>query len=146
MSFKQIFPNLIKIGYMSSIQPWGFLCCDEKLRSIGIFSCVGHRQPPNSVMLQLEVLIWESLSVDTATTGAISISEITPLKHEVFDDSMEQGTLVPLTSGFLGKFYKVFDRLWNCLSKQTYFDSTCRFTSNFDIEPYLRQTKNVDSE
>ncbi len=37
---------------------------DEELGAIGVLSSVGHRQKTNLGVLQLEVLIWETVAVD----------------------------------------------------------------------------------
>merc|ERR1712109_284947 len=79
---------------MTTIQPWGLLHSDKKLRSVGIFSSVGHGQPSRSIMLQFEVLIrefsirtqfWDGLS-----SSSISSGEITTLKHEIFGHSLSK--------------------------------------------------------
>lgn len=51
---------------VTSVQPGGLLDGDEELASVGVLAGVGHRQPASSVVLQLEVLVLETLSVDRA--------------------------------------------------------------------------------
>jgi len=83
-----------------------------------IRTSVGHGQQERLAVLQLEVLVGKFLAVDGATTGAlielstlchvtvtlliwqlsyIATSEVTTLKHELWDDSMELGANVALT-------------------------------------------------
>jgi len=83
-----------------------------------IRASVSHRQQERLTVLQLEVLIRKLLAVDGATTGTlidlstlchvmvalliwqlsyIATSEVTTLKHELWDDSMELGANVALT-------------------------------------------------
>ncbi len=77
---------------MSTVQPCSLFCCNEKLRSIGVFAsicllelnrlmeCFGclfffflfnlfnyHTQPACSVVLELEVLIFEAFAIDWST-------------------------------------------------------------------------------
>jgi len=49
---------------MSTIEPLCFLSCDEELRSISVLASISHAQPTRSIMLQLEVLIREFLSIN----------------------------------------------------------------------------------
>ena len=49
---------------MSSIQPLCLLCRNEKLRPVCIFAGIGHRQPPGTIVLQLEVLIGKPFTID----------------------------------------------------------------------------------
>lgn len=51
---------------VTSVQPGGLLYGDEELAAVGVLAGVGHRQPSSSVVLQLEVLVLETLSVDRA--------------------------------------------------------------------------------
>lgn len=124
---------------MSSIKPRCFLCCDEKLRSISIFSCICHGQPSNSIMLQLEILIREPLTINTASTSTIFIGEITPLDHKISDDSMEEGALESLTSWFFRKLNEIFYCLWDCFPEKTNLNSANRFLTNCNIKPDLRR-------
>ena len=45
-------------------------------------------------MLEIEVFISEFLSVDRFTTTSVEMCEITSLDHEIWDDSMKDGSLV----------------------------------------------------
>lgn len=79
---------------VASVQPAGLLNGDEELRSVGVLAGVGHRQPSSAVVLQLEVLVGEALTVDRAATGSIATGEVTALDHEVLDDAVELAALV----------------------------------------------------
>lgn len=58
---------------MFSVQPWSFGSGDEELWTIGVWSSVGHRQPSDTPVLLLEVLIFEFVSVDTFTWSNASV-------------------------------------------------------------------------
>lgn len=49
---------------MLAIEPGGLNCSYEELRAIGVLACIGHAHPARPVVLQLEVLIWEALTID----------------------------------------------------------------------------------
>lgn len=54
---------------MLAIQPGGLDCGDEELGAIGVFACIGHAHPSRPVVLQLEVLVWEALTIDALSWG-----------------------------------------------------------------------------
>jgi hypothetical protein len=94
-----------------SVEPAGLLSADEELRSVGcivirilyerwavedeltVGSGVGHGQSTGSLVLSLEVLVGELLSVDGLATSSISLGEVTSLAHELGDDSVELAAL-----------------------------------------------------
>ena len=49
---------------------------DEELGSVGVGSSIGHRQPSGSVVLQIEVLVGETVSVDRLASGSVTASEV----------------------------------------------------------------------
>lgn len=64
-------------------------CSNEELRAVGVLARVGHAEHASLGVLQLEVLIWEFISVDGLPTSAITIGEVTALDHESLDDTVE---------------------------------------------------------
>lgn len=49
---------------MFAVQPGGHNGGDEELGAVGVFASIGHAEPAGAVVLQLEVLIGETVSVD----------------------------------------------------------------------------------
>lgn len=47
-----------------AVQPWSLNGGDEELRTVCVFAGVSHAEPARSVVLQLEVLIGETVSID----------------------------------------------------------------------------------
>lgn len=47
-----------------AVQPWSHNGGDEELRAVGVFAGVCHAEPAGAVVLQLEVLIREAVSID----------------------------------------------------------------------------------
>lgn len=51
--------------HMFPIEPWRLHSGDEELGAVSVFASVGHAQPSWTIMLQLEVLIREAITIDT---------------------------------------------------------------------------------
>lgn len=49
---------------MLAVQPWSQNCGDEELGAVGVFASVGHAEPAGAVVLQLEVLVRETVSIN----------------------------------------------------------------------------------
>lgn len=49
---------------MFAVQPWSRDGGDEELRAVGVFAGVSHAEPAGAVVLQLEVLVGEAVSID----------------------------------------------------------------------------------
>jgi len=79
---------------VTAVQPGGHDGGDEELRAVGVRASVGHRQKERLVVGQLEVLVGELLAVDGLAAGAVATGEVTALKHELRDDTVELAALV----------------------------------------------------
>ena len=62
-----------------AVQPGAGNGRDEELRAVGVGTAVGHRQKTGSGVLQGEVLVRETLSVDGLASRSVSVGEITAL-------------------------------------------------------------------
>lgn len=62
---------------------------DEELRSVRVPSGIGHAEKSLLGMLQLKVLICKLVPVYRLSASAVALREISPLDHEVLDDSVE---------------------------------------------------------
>lgn len=70
---------------------------DEYLAAVGVLSRVCHGEKTWGVMPQLEVLVLEgSRAVYGGDARAVVVDEVSALDHEVLDDAVEGGPLVPL--------------------------------------------------
>ena len=49
---------------MFAIEPGCLDSSDEELRSVGVFAGIRHAQPARAVVLQLEVLVGETVTID----------------------------------------------------------------------------------
>lgn len=86
--------NIETIGNLTendvlTVQPGARNGGDEELRAVGVGTSIGHRQQTGLVMSLVEVLIGESSTVDGLSSSTIKVGEVTTLKHEVGNDSVE---------------------------------------------------------
>lgn len=123
---------------MTAVQPGSLFGGDEKLRSVGVFSGVGHRQPAGAVMLQLEVFVGEPLAVDATASGTVALGEISALDHEVPDDPVEFAALVSFAFRFLGELDKVLGGFRYGGAEHSDLDTLRCVRAHFDVEPDLR--------
>lgn len=70
---------------------------DKELGSVGVTSSVGHAQKAQFIVLPGEVLICKFLAVDALSPSAVVSGEVSALDHEIFDHSVELGTLVSVS-------------------------------------------------
>lgn len=102
-------------------------------RNLRVRTSVGHREDTRLGVLVDEVLIGELLTVDGAATGTlyssvsasvmnvncqethVAAGEVTTLKHELRDDTVEAGALVTLTLGSLAELTEVASGLGDVL-------------------------------
>lgn len=80
--------------YVSAVQPGSLHGGDEELGSVGVGASVSHGEDTRSGMLEDEILVGKLLSVDGLASSAIMVGEVTPLQHEVWDDTVEGGASV----------------------------------------------------
>mmetsp|Transcript_5113 Transcript_5113/g.18681 ORF Transcript_5113/g.18681 Transcript_5113/m.18681 type:complete len:178 (-) Transcript_5113:435-968(-) len=72
-----------------AVQPWGFLAANEELTAIRVRACVRHTNYALADMLKSECFVVERWAEDTVPSGAITSCDISPLNHEVGDNSVE---------------------------------------------------------
>lgn len=63
-------------------------------------------------MLQGEVFIFEFVAIDGFAASAVMVGEITGLTHEVWNDTMESGSLVAESLFASAQSAEVFAGLW----------------------------------
>lgn len=64
------------------------------LRAIGAWTSISHGQDAGTSVLQVEILISKLCAIDTLSTSAIEIGEVTTLTHELWNHAMENSILV----------------------------------------------------
>lgn len=123
---------------MATVQPRRLFGSDKELRTVGVFSGVGHGQPARAIMLQLEVFVLKPVAVDTNAAGAVAPGEIASLDHEVPDDPVELAAFVPLAFRLLRQLDEVLGSLRH--SRAEYSDlHALRFVrAQLDVEPHLQ--------
>ena len=70
-----------------AIEPWAGDGGQEKLRAIGVWTSIGHREETGSGVLVLEAFILKLFTVDAFTTGTITAGEVTTLAHKLGNDT-----------------------------------------------------------
>lgn len=71
-----------------------------------------------SSVSQFEILIWKFLAINALSPGSVMFCEVTSLKHEFWDNTVENGSLVakPLFTSAQGS--EVLCCFRYCISKQ----------------------------
>mmetsp|Transcript_7958 Transcript_7958/g.9232 ORF Transcript_7958/g.9232 Transcript_7958/m.9232 type:complete len:221 (-) Transcript_7958:115-777(-) len=132
--------NLAEDGVLS-IQPLSLDGSDEELATVGVLASVGHGEDTRPSVLAQKVLVFELGSVNGLTASSITPGEITSLKHEVGDDSVEDGVLVvkrlaliahALLAGAQGA--EVLYRLGNSVAVKTHSNPAFWLVVNQDVE------------
>ena len=67
---------------------------DEELGSVSVLSGVGHGDPTGAVVRQDKVFIFEFVAVNALPARSVTTREVTPLAHELGDDTVEAGPFV----------------------------------------------------
>ena len=81
---------------MFAVQPPGSLGGDEKLGIVGVGSSqVGHGNVPRAIVAVREGFVAEVRPVDALASGPVFTGDVSPLDHEVRNDAMDSGSLVP---------------------------------------------------
>jgi len=95
-----------------AVEPRGLHCRQKELRAVRIRTCVGHRENTGSGVLELEVLVGKLGAIDRLSSGAVMVSEVSALTHEVRDHPMECRALI--TEALLSRTQRpeVLRRLW----------------------------------
>lgn len=65
----------------------------KELAAVGVLSSVRHRQQKRFVVLQCQVLVVESSSVNRLAAGAVSTGEVARLNHKILHNSMKNDAL-----------------------------------------------------
>ncbi len=127
-----------------SVQPRARDSANEELRSICVGPSVSHGQNTRTCVLVDEVLIGKLGTVDRFSTNTASVGEVTSLKHELGNNSVEDGTLEmqrlsrlshPLLSSAKGS--EVLGSLGDCISVELHNDSASWLVVHGDIEENL---------
>ena len=121
--------------HVVAVQPGAGNGGDEELRAVGVRAAVRHGEEARTRVLQCEVLVGEALAVDGLAARAVSGGEVSALDHEVGDDAVEDGALVPqrlvlLTNALLARAEsaEVLHRLRDGLAEPIFSCRSCEPT------------------
>jgi len=98
--------------HVLAVEPRSLDCGQEELGTVGVGTCVGHRENAGTGVFESKVFIGKLSAVDRLSAGAVMVGEVATLTHEVRDHPMECRALEAeaLLSRTQGP--KVFGRLW----------------------------------
>jgi len=114
---------------------------DEELRTVRVGTGVGHREQSWFVVLQLEVLIVKTFSVDRTPASPVMSREIAALQHEIRDDPMKRTFRVSETVLSRSELTEILRRTRHHVIEQAKDDSASRFRVDRDIEEHIRQRR-----
>ena len=109
------FNNLSKHNVLA-IKPGGLGSTNEKLRTIGVGSGIGHTQNSGTGVSELEIFIFEFVSIDGFSTGSIMIGKISSLTHKIGDHTMKSRASITETFFAGAKSTEIFSSLGNHIS------------------------------
>ena len=114
------------VNRVLAVEMWSVLVADEELRTVRVWTGIGHRKNTFMSVREPNLLVLELLSINTLATCAVSSSRITSLHHEVRDDSVEAVALVvELFSLFsCAECSKILCSLWHVLIENLKYNST----------------------
>mgnify|MGYP006928793926 CR=1 FL=1 len=115
-------------NYVFSVQPVTLNSCNEKLRSVCVWSGIGHGQKPWSIVLKLKVFVFEFFSIDRFSSSSVSFSKISSLKHKLRNDSVENWSLKSKSFFSSAESSKVLCCQWNYTLKEFKVNSTKRLS------------------
>ena len=126
---------------VSAVQPGSLLEGDEELRAIGVWASICHGEEASLGVLDVEVFVVESGTVDAFSSSAVSAGEVSSLGHEAGDDSVEVGTLEPeslsgvaLTLLASAESAEVLNGLGHTVAEETEHHATSFLAVDRDIE------------
>ena len=129
---------------MASIEPAGLNSGDEKLRSVGVGTSVGHAQKTSANVVELKVLIGKLFAVNGLSSSSGAVRKVTALKHEIGNDTMELGALVGerLTTLSHALFAsaesaKVLGRLGDDIVEESKSNAASRLAINLNVKVSL---------
>ena len=109
---------------MLVVQESGLVVEHEELTAICIRPVVRHRDPLLVVMLQIEILIVESVAVNWDRACSVLVNYIASLKHEALVDSVDSSSVVAINSlvalaleSVSAKRFEVFHGFGNLVSE-----------------------------
>merc|ERR1719291_482555 len=125
----------------------GFNGANEELRTVGVWASVSHGQNTWLSVLVLEVFIWELFAVDRFTTSTVATGEVTTLKHELWNDTMEARSLEMQCLARLAhalftgaQSAEIFSGLRNFICVKFHGDAASWLATDGGVEKYLRVT------
>jgi hypothetical protein len=146
-----------------AIEPSSHHRGDKELGAVGVGPGIGHGKKARLMVFQLEVLVWQEggkellqdksgarrvptskfLAVDGLAASAIVAGEITALKHELRDHTVERGTFVAKTVLAGRELPEVSCGFGDDFVVQLEHDSTSRAFTDVDVKLEYQKKANM---
>jgi len=119
---------------MLAIQPRSLGRADKELRTVGVWSSIGHAEDAGASVLELEVFVLELVAIDGLAASSVVVGEVSALAHEVGDHAVEGGA--PVAKAFLSgtKGAEILSSLGHHIGPQLHDDSANGIATSSDIE------------
>lgn len=91
---------------MFAVQPGGLHSADKELRTVGVWSSIGHGHNTGASVLQGKVLILELVAVDRLAASAIVVGKVSALK-------LKRWKKIVLANGAIFLITQSYHEIWN---------------------------------
>ncbi|KAH3659989.1 hypothetical protein OGAPHI_007194 [Ogataea philodendri] len=119
---------------VGTVQPWTWDRGNEELRSVGVWTGIGHGQQTRLGVLLLEALVGKPLAVDRPAAVPVEVGDVSTLQHEARNHSVENGVLVSKALLAGTQCSEVLGGLWNDLVVQVKHDTRLFLAIDGDVE------------
>jgi hypothetical protein len=104
------------------------------LAAVGVWPCVGHGKKARRIVLELEVFVCKLFTVDALAAGSVVVGEVTPLKHEPWDNAVKTRSFVAEAFLFRAQEPEVARSFWHNVVKKFEDNSASRLAPDGDFE------------
>jgi len=123
---------------MLAIQPRSLGRADKELRTVGVWSSIGHAEDAGASVLELEVFVLELVAIDGLASSSVVVGEVSALAHEVGDHAVEGGSLVAHSLFTSAKSTEILGGPGDHIRSQLHDDAAHRAASSSHVKVNTR--------